>query len=361
MRKTIGIAVALMSATVLTFVVGCGGGSDAGGSGSLRLYVMDSFSDDYPQVWAELRKIELSADGSAWRTVFDDSEGIELNLPELNDTAEMLGECPVPAGSYVRARLTIRNTMRLMHRNGTTAEVPLRLSGNGFGPGPNDTCTVEFPITCQVAGGGQADLLIDFDLESFGLAGGQLLARVQQGDLNRFRSIYKRGRVAGQVANLDPGVGFDLVRPMLRSIRVALTSETAIVRASDGQAGTLSNGQVVFVIGEWDPALAVLKATVIVIMDVQVGLPRPAHVRGTVLEVNSVERNFVVELANAFMNFRPTAQRVKVTTTDQTLFGFVPRGPATFDDVTVGAKVDVLGTYDAGSEAIEARRVLIAR
>lgn len=361
MRKAMGFVGILLGATALAWLTGCGGGSGTGDSGTLRLYVMDSFSDDYPQVWATLRRIEVSAGGSSWRTVYDDADGVELNLPELADTAEMLGEAAVPPGSYVRARLTLRNTMRLMHRNGSAADVPLRLSGNGFGPGPNDTCMVEFPIACSVAGNGQTDLLIDFDLPHFGLDGGQLQARIQQGDANRFRAMHKRGRVAGQVANLEPGVAFDLIHASRRSVHVALTDATTIVQASDGQAGTLANGQFVFVTGTWDPTAGVLTATVVVIMDIPVGTPRPAHVRGTVLEVDGAAKTFVVEPLNAFMNFRPMAQRVKVTTTDSTLYGFVPRGPATFDDVTVGAKVDVMGAYDGSSDSIVARRVLVAR
>jgi hypothetical protein len=84
-------------------------------------------------------------------------------------------------------------------------------------------------------------------------------------------------------------------------------------------------------------------------------------VRGRVVTVDADRKSFTVEPVNAYMSFRPMAFTVTVNTTDATVYGFIPRAPATFGDVKVDAKVDVIGAKDPTSEAITARRVLIAR
>jgi hypothetical protein len=359
MRKGTALVWAAVAAIGLAVLAGCGGGSGSG-SGSMGLYVMDGFSDEYAQVWASLYRIEVGS-GGVWTTIYDEAEGAELNLPELADTAAFLGTANVPARRFDRARLTIRNAMRLVGRDGVGADVPLHLSAaNGFRAGAGDRCTVEFPIDCTVTDGGNVDLAIDFDLPNFARVGAQVQARVQQGDANRFRAMRKNGRLLGVVANLDAS-GFYLTLRSGRIVRVALTDATVIARASTGADVALANGQTVFVTGVWDASAGVLTAGVVLVVDVPIGVPRPAHVRGTVISVDEADRSFVMEPFNAFMNFRPTADKVKVLTTDSTVFGFIPRAPAAFSDVTVGAKVDVIGAKEPASETITARRVLIVR
>lgn len=354
------LAAAALAVVALSLVAGCGGGGAA--NGSMGLYVMDAFSDEHPQVWATLHRVEVASEGGGWRTVFDDTEGIALNLPELADEASFLGSANLPAARYTRARLTLRNSLTLTDRAGNCADVPLLLGGgNGFASAGSGTCTAEFPIDCPVGAGAESSLAVDFDLPQFEMVGAQIRARIQQGDANRFRAMRKHGRLLGRVTNLEAGVGFDLAQPNGRTVRVALSDATVVASASNGADAVLADGQAVFVTGAWDPDARVLNAAVVLIMDIPIGLPRAAHVRGAVLEVDPDEKTFVVEPANAFMGFRPAAQKVKVATTAQTAFGFVPRAPATFDDVTVGAKVDVVGSLDAQTETITARRVLIGQ
>ncbi len=361
MRTLIGgLGTALLAAVVIFGVSGCGGGGSA--TGSMGLYVMDAFSDEHPQVWATLYRIEVASDAGTWRAVFDDSEGLAFNLPELANEAAFLGSADLPAALYTRARLTLGNTLRLVDRNGNGSDAPLMLGGgNGFGPAGNGTCTVEFPIDCTVGDNGQSDLVVDFDLPNFERVGAEIRARIQQGDRNRFHAMRKHGRLLGRITNLEPAVGFDLVQPSGRVVRVALNDSTVIVSAANGSEITLANDQVVFVMGTWDPDARILTASVVLVIDLPAGLPRPSHVRGTVTEVNAGERSFVVEPANAFMGFRPMEKKVKVTTSAITVFSFIPRAPATFEDISVGAKVDVVGAYDAASKAMVARRVIIKR
>lgn len=361
MCTRIGQACAVVAALGLALVAGCGGGGGSA-SGSMGLFVMDGFSDEHTQVWTSLYRVEVSADGADWQTVHDEADGVELNLPELADDAAFLGNADVPARRYTQARLTLRNTMRLVRRDGSGADVPVHLSaGNGFQAGSSGNCTVEFPIDCTVPDGGRGDLVVDFDLPNFERIGPAVQARIQQGDANRFRAMRKHGRLHGTVSNLDAGVGFDLVLRSGRVVRVALANTTVIAGASTGSDIVLANGQTVFVTGAWDPDTRILTAAVVLVMNTPSGTPKPAHVRGTVRSVDEASKAFVVEPVNAFMNFRPAALTVKVATTDATVFGFIPRAPATFADVTVGAKVDVIGAKDATSEMITARRVLIAR
>lgn len=360
LKAFVGLCAAL-AAVGLIATAGCGGGTGASGSGTLNLYAMDGFDDEYSQVWATLQRIEVGSDGGSFTTVYEAAEGAELNLPELATTAEFLGAATLPARNYTRARLTLRNTVRLVRRDGSESEPPLRLETSlGFRAGTGDSCTVEFPVNCTVRDGGQTDLPIDFDLPNFQMMGNALQARVQQGDANRFRAMNKHGRLLGTVTNLDTA-SFDLALRNGRIVPVELTAATTIVSAGSGADAALANGQTVFVFGVWDAVAQKLSATVVIIMDIPTTAPAAAHARGTVLSIDDAEKSFVMEYFSASMGLRPTSAQIKVKTGDSTVFGFVPRGPASFADVAVGSRVDVVGVYDAAEPSISARRVLIVR
>ncbi len=345
------------------WLAGCGGGG-GGSNGDLDLYVTDAFGDGYPQVWATIYRIEIAPAAGTWQTVYDASDGLELNLPDLATNAEFLGTASVSPGAYTRARVTLRNAMRLGGTDGAVADVPLHLgAGNGFAAASGGRCTAEFPVNVTIAENGTADLAVDFDLSSFQMMGNGLQARVREGDRTQLGARLRRGRLVGTVTNLSPGTGFDLRLPNGRIARVALTDATTVVSASSGAEVNLAEGQRVFVFGPWDAATRVVTATVIVVLDVSPPRPdlMPAHIRGKVLSVDASEKSFVVEPQIALMGMRPGAFRVKVLTTDSTVFGSIPRASATFDDVRVDALVDVLGTWDATASTLTARRVLIAR
>lgn len=358
--RTIGVSIgaAFLLASLLT-LSGCGGGTGSAGDGTLHLYVTDAPAD-YAGVWTTVYRVEVAQATGPYRTVFDSSDGTELNLPDLADAADYLGSATLPAGVYTRARVTLRNTMRIMQATGSVQDVPLHAgAGTGFTMGPGEQCQAEFPIQITVPTGGAAEFAVDFDLPSFQMMGNALHAQIRAADHTQLQARMRRARLVGVVTNLNPGVEFDLRLRTGNSIHIALTSSTVVVSAATGEAKTLAEGQVVCVFGPWDATTQTVTATVIVVLDTPAIGPQPAHVRGKVLLVDADTRSFTVEAINAYMGFRPQSRGVKVHTDASTRFGFVPPAPATFDDVTPGAVVDVLGSWDASSAAIKARRVLI--
>lgn len=355
---TLAAAWALAAAATLT---GCGGGGSVS-RGSVAVYVMDGFDDSYSQVWATVQKVEISADGSSYQTLVDSSDGLEVNLPDLVDSAELIGVADVPAGAYTKLRVMLRDRMRTVARDGAVAERQLHMgAANGFAAGTNGQCTVTIPIALQVRQGGTADLPIDFDLARFQMVGDAISAQVGQANAERFRARERKVRLHGRVTNLDTASGFDLALVNGRTVRVLLATTTSIVSASTGAEVALAEGQRVLVLGTWDVPKQAVAASVIVVLDSSPTAPTPAHVRGVVTKVSEAENWFLVEPHNAFMSFRPQAVTVTVKVDASTVFGFVPRSPATFADVKVGANVDVLGTFDKTADAIAARRVLIGR
>jgi len=359
MPRIYRLVAALLSGATVLATVGCGGGSSSG-SGSLNLYFTDAFGDQYTQVWTTIHRVEIARADSNFQTVFEDAEGMEMNLTDLADTAELVGTASIPAGLYTRARVTLRNTMRLMERTGTTSDVPLQIRpNNGFSPAPAGQCIAEFPINLTVAQGASADMAVDFDVASFQMSAGSLQARIRQLDQNQLQTRPRRGRLVGTVTNLVPDTAFDLLLRNNRSVPVLLSADTTVVSAATGADVELANGQKVLVFGTLDPGILAVKAMLIIVLDGPPAEPRPAHIRGKVVDVDTASKSFVVEPINTFMNFRPEAFHLKVLTDAQTAFAFVPRKPATFDDLQVGGLVDVLGRWDSTVPAIAARRVLI--
>lgn len=370
-RMWLRVAAAMVALAFLSILWGCGGsgtGSSSGGgpgsgsNGTLGLFVTDQATDGFAGVWATLYRVEVAQANGPFRTVYEADEGVELNIPELSDTVELLGTASLPAGSYVRARVTLRNTMRVIEGNGSGSDVPLRVGqGTGFAAGPQETCVAEMPVSVTVPGNGHADVILDFDLARFQMVGNALQAHIRQANRNEIAVKKWRARLVGIVENLRSGAGFDLRLRSGRTVAVALDEDTSVISASTGERKELENGQRVAVFGPWDAASEVVRATLILVLDgPQVG-PVLRHVRGTVTTVDPAGGSFTVEPRLVLVGGRPMARVVTVRVTDATVFVLVPGGPATFDDVQVGSLVDVVGDWESTTSTMTAARVLIIR
>jgi hypothetical protein len=113
----------IICAVALASLAGCGGGSSSGASGSgqtqtdqtqqtgnVSMLVSDAPSDDWALVGVKIESIALvPQDGGANVTVYsvDAANAPYLNLVELDQLSEILGNVQVPVGTYTGALLTV--------------------------------------------------------------------------------------------------------------------------------------------------------------------------------------------------------------------------------------------------------------
>jgi hypothetical protein len=255
-------------ATLLS-VLGCGGGSSSSGTATLDLFITDDLTPDYTGVWVKVYKGSLGkADGSS-TTVFESSEGLPVNLRQLNDgTARflLLAPGPVPEGTYDKVEVILDKTVTLVATGSgttTTANFPdtydttdgksrigLTLDPNLTVPGPNR-------------------LVIDFDLKNWTVTGGVVTPVVKRhdgsglDDPSRHEKFEFKGIIA-DLSGLLPPQTFALRLRTGGKITVETTVETDIfIEGGATAGGNLANGLKAEVYGSFDPATRRLVARVV--------------------------------------------------------------------------------------------------
>lgn len=152
------------------------------------------------------------------------------------------------------------------------------------------------------------------------------------------------------------GSSFTLTGPRKETAAVTVSATTTITNHSDGSAATLANGENVLVTGTLDAAGTTLAATAIVVDDHKPPVVMPQAI-GTILSLDATVDTFALTVTKA--TFKPTAATITVTTTPTTSYGG-PQGKLTFADLTAGATVYVIGTFDAKTQTLTATRIEIA-
>jgi len=342
-----------LTAAALLPLIGCGGGG--ADSGTLGVYVTDNFRDDYAQVWVTLYKIEASADGARFQTLFEDPQGKALNIPSLANTAQLLARVDVPTASYRLARVTLGDRLLLVSRSGETTDAPV---APGESPCEGGRCVVRFEAPVTAAAGRPSDLVVDFDLARFALTpDGRVRPHLRQADTAQFQQAKRYAELEGRVRNLVPGSGFDLAIAGGRPIPVRLTSATAIFDAAQGTDAALANGQIVEVKGTLDPDADVLTADTARIREDGAN-GQGNEVRGIVVDVDSSAKHFEVSLVRV-LGLHPLDPTVTILTDAETVFHRHGQDTTDFASVAVGVNVEVTGVWDATRKTLLARRVEI--
>ncbi|MBI5706432.1 MAG: DUF4382 domain-containing protein [Armatimonadetes bacterium] len=361
----------ILAAALFAFgalIAGCGGGG-IGGGGTVGVFIGDDFGGDYNQVWMTLYRVEASADGTDYQTVFDSTSGTPMNLCTLSNTAQFMGAMSMASGQYTKARVTIGDQFHLVTKVGNVpSDVPVDPTG-GTAFGGKFTFTMNMPLS--VGMGQMANMAIDFDLAGFQMMGGKVRMSVLPMDSGRFGMMQRRGDLEGTVANLVPGVSFDLTMgggmmmgPM-RGVRVLLDASTEIF-GENGAGATLANGQRVEVQGAMDPAAMTLTANIVRIETAQGGQYDHAGAQGSVDAIDAGALRFTMTPAWT-EHFQPGGTSLTVQTDANTVFrtggmgGGMMGGNAAFADLAQGAFVMVSGVYDPGTGVLTARRVMIGR
>lgn len=359
MMKTISRLVRLCGVFGLVWatvnLIGCGGGGGGGvgsvASGVADVFVTDTFRDDFRQVLVTVFKVEGSADGTTFQTLFDDANGQAIDVAALADSTLLLARASVSGASLTQLRVTIGDRITVVPRGGGPSSSLAMPDNVGTAAGSGKRA-VTFPVTTDASG----NLVVDFDLASFQMEGGRVRPVIRSGDPAQFIAKRHGCRLAGTVANLVAGASFDLQGPQGRSLHVVLTGDTTISTAS-GAVATLANSQRVFVEGDVDRTTKTITATAIRIDDrAQDGNFQAAG--GAVASVNSGSGSFTLTVAHAH-HFSPTGGTITVQTDSNTIFRKARRETASISDIAANGMVLVGGTFNDSTQTLTAKFVHI--
>lgn len=342
-------------------LAGCGGatGSGAGssltnttGRAALDVYVTDAFSDQYKQVLATLYKIELTADGTNYITVFSSNTGQTLDLASLASTSALLASVTVPTGTYTQARITFGDHFTLVSNSGTSTSVAV---ASTIGTQANGQVAIVVNTPTKVQANQTNTVFIDFKLAEFQITGNTLAPSIgcgagTPGQMGRQRM----GHLTGTVANLNGTTSFTLQETNGRTVTVALTSTTTITSGQTGTTTPLANGQSVIVEGSYDPTTSTVTATSVTLNDYTT--INHAEARGTVASVDATGLTFVLTVQRA-EGISPTGGTITVVTNANTQFGKGRYQQGAFTDVAVGSTVAVNGVFNTTTQTLTANFV----
>jgi hypothetical protein len=355
-----GLGALLLAPLALLLLPGCGGGSGGGPQASdgptsraaLDVYVTDGFSDQYKQVLVTLYKIELTTDGTTFQTVYSNTAGTTVDLASLSSTAELLGSVTVPAGTYTQARITFGDHVTLVTNSGTSTSVAVSTS---VGTDTNGQIAITVATPTRVQANQNNTVYVDFNLAEFKLVGSVLQPSIQCGaGTSTQLGMQHTAQLQGTVANLNGTTSFTLQGPNGRTITVALTSTTTITSGQTGSAITLANGQNVIVAGTYDPATTTLTATSVTLNDYTT--INHAQAEGTVASINTTAGSFVLTVERAG-GIQPTGGTITVATNSSTTFLQGRHQAVSLSTLTVGADVQVNGTFDTTTQTLTANFV----
>ena len=268
-HKKIGAIVC--ASLALLSLAGCGGGGGGSAAGTtassglsaMNVYVTDGFSDQYKQVLVTLYKIEVTADGTTYQTVFSSTAGQTLDLSSLSATAELLASVSVPSGSYTQARITFGDHVTLVAADGTSTSVAVDPS---VGTQANGQVALMVAAPTHAVSGQTSTLLVDFKLAEFQLVGSVLRPSIGCGSDGQIGGKQRMGHLIGTVTALT-STGFTLQGPDGKTVAVTLTSTTTLDGGASGTTLTLANGQNVIVDGAFDPTTQTVTATSVMLAD----------------------------------------------------------------------------------------------
>jgi len=165
----------LICGMLMTTLAACGGGDSSSSSGigsgsssssvasngQLPLIISDASSQDWALIGVKILRIDLVPQGGGSNvTVYTPATPAALNLAELDQIGELLGNVTVPAGTYTGAVLTI---------GGNQGDVSLVVAADpetGFAGAPGATIPsdqIQIMRTTGAAGNKTTSVAVDFD------------------------------------------------------------------------------------------------------------------------------------------------------------------------------------------------------
>jgi len=352
----------LVCASLLITACGGGGTSNSGTANLVNVFITDDLNTNYDAVWVRIHQVELEGPGGS-TTVYNSDTGVEVNLRALSDGAPLykfLGGVTVPPGVYQAAKVTMAKSLAIFHTGATTGTDATFDAAFDHGNGKSRV-NVPFTPTLNLAGG--ANLVIDFDLSQWTLAGGIVTPVIKVGNsqglsnLNRHVLEDYKGTV-GNLAGVSPNFTFTLTLPSGVVVNVSTSNTTVLF--SEGASPALANGQAVEVYGPFNPAFLLIQARVVKIEDSPTSGAGEPKVKGLVSAIDELSGTYRVAPGEV-RGFLPSGATVKVQTSATTRFmshsGIVITKAEFFAGLaSQGAVAEAEGTYDNTSNILTAAK-----
>ena len=347
-------------------LLGCGGAGGSG-SGSFNLFITDDASAQYSGVWVKLFKAEMKGDGDKSVVLFESAEGVTVNLRQLNDGASkflLLAPTSVPDGTYNKIQFEVSKTVDLVATGtgaASTAVFPEALNGTA------GNSLLVANLSPNIVIPGTTKVVVDFDLKHWDVVNGVITPVLKHHDGSGLEdgSRHERFEYHGLMGNLSgtaPTQSFDLTLRTGGTVHVITDDSTDIV--GEGDNAGLANGQRAEVYGIFDPTSGSVKANIIHFVGNHEG---NEVAKATGKASNALPESGTFDLAPKYTKgFAPKGDTVAVVTNGETKF----RGRRGLNLTQIeffsamatagaNASIDVKGTYDEGSNTINAREVHI--
>ncbi len=150
---------------LVTALVACGGSgtdplSTANNTGTVSVLITDNLTQDYSEVWVNVRSISaVDANGQAV-VLYEDTVGQTHNLSQLVNIGALVDAQAIAPGTYTSFDIVLTNDIKLVDLNGNVVNATFDQSGN-----PTYTMTVTGSLVVDV--NQTSTLALDFDLAQF--------------------------------------------------------------------------------------------------------------------------------------------------------------------------------------------------
>lgn len=364
--------VALTVISTFATLAGCGGSGSIGGSSSssggsrAAAFVTDAPNGQFSQVLVTIYQIELgnSATGN-FQTVFSSSSGTQVNVASLSSVADLLAISNIPSGTYDTIRVTMSNQVMVQQSPNGPITTMTFVSANATSVGANEIQVViqrSSPVT--ITAGDTDDVVVDFNLGAAFVAQNQFHCNLEEKDQNQFRLLRQHGEVNGTITSLASQSNFTLQLDDGTIINVDVLPNSPVVEQGVGNHVTLTTGMRVHITGTYDSSTNTLTANLVLVVTQGMGFGNTPRVAGIVDSVDTSTLSFTIipERMDHMRSDDDDQGEITVDTSSSTLFVILtstgnPVG--SYNDVTTGERVIVVGTYDSSTRTFDANIVLI--
>lgn len=317
-------------------------------TGTVQTYITDDLNTDFKKIWVGVRSISIVDTNGVSQTLYTPDGGatsVLMNLADLSNVGALLSGAAIPAGTYVKAVVTLDNELALEPANTAVPTIKANFGGSG-------SVNIDVPIDLTVSANAPAPLLIDFDLARWTYNAVSkrvtpLLVQRPKDDIAKFERT--KIEVNGEVTAVNVGPGRLTVTSARFPKGVTVQTDdrfTTVFSGSNGSAASIAVGSRVEVQGnvlvdKGEPVIYAVAIKVKGAGETDADSAKVAKLTGTVLGTSGG-----LQLAVKDANFVPDAGSITV---DISTAAYV-RG--TNADLVYGAEVRVLGQLTADGDFV---------
>jgi len=359
-RLTLLVMALVLAVSVL---IGCGG-SGSNNTSDLQVFATDDLNLGYSGVWVKFYKAELKSTTNGSVTIFNDPNGLTVNLRSLNDGLAkfiLFAHQRVPNDTYNKLEFDVDSNLTLVASpSGTATQNTFPVSLNAATAG-HSTLTLNLNPALTIPG--TNSIVVDFDLANWTVSGSVVTPVLTRhngnglNDPNRHHPFEFKG-LANGITGAAPNQSFTLDMNHGGSVTVTTDDTTQII--SDGGSTNLTNSARVEVFGTFDPLTNSVAAKII---RLESEFEHEDKVIGTLS--NPLVGNLTFQIAPTFTRgFSPMGETITVHTTANTHFR--GRHGANMTETEFYASLlllgpnstaEVEGTYDSGTNTLTATSV----